>query len=245
MPISADFAASAAIGDINADGRKDLVVINLQGSLSIYYQLSNGTLGPEVIYDKIHGDLTVEVQIADMDNDGDQDIVVQDFVTTQGQFSVIKQNSSVTPGVLSNTPETYQISGGFRSFALGDVNADGRNDVVVWDYANYNLSVFLQNSTGTLEAPFSLPPFNGAGIEIVDVNGDGLNDLASNSGNNLLVLLQAPDHTFKNPIPYNYQSQFIGVGGPFTVGDITGDNKPDAVVLHDQIGLFVLPNTAK
>jgi FG-GAP-like repeat len=246
VPITTDFAASATIGDINGDGRKDLVVVNLLGTLSIYYQLANGSLGPEVIYDKVHGDLTIEVHLADMDNDGDQDIVVQDFKTTQGQFSVIKQDSSVTPGVLSNSPKTYQIPGAFRTFALGDLNEDGRIDVAVSDYSNSNVVIFLQNSAGTLQAPVALPPSTGVGIEIADVNADGMNDLLSDTGNDLLVYLQAPDHSFKTPVPYRYQSQSFGGGGFYlhlAVGDITGDNKPDAAITHEGMGLFVLPNT--
>jgi len=248
VPIAADFAASAAIGDINGDGRKDVVVVNLSGSLSIYYQLANGSLGPEVVYDKVHGDLTVEIHIADMDNDGDQDIVVQDRITSAGQFSIIKQNSSVRPGTLSTTPETYQlpqVPGGFQTFALGDLNGDGRTDVAVSDSYNSNVVIFLQNSTGTLQAPVALPPSSVGGIEIADVNQDGLNDLLSDIGNDVVVYLQAPDHSFKPPVPYRYQSQSFGAAFylGLAVGDVTGDNKPDAVVSHDGMGLFVLPNT--
>jgi hypothetical protein len=249
LAIASDVAAYPAIGDINADGRKDLVVMNLQGRLSIYYQLANGSLAPETVYDKILGDLTVEIHIADMDNDGDQDIVVQNFVTSQGQFSVIKQDSSVSPSILSNNPETYDIPGAFRTFALGDVNGDGKNDVVVGDYANNTLQVLLQNSSGTLNIPSIIPSTAAGlpvGIEIADMDGDGLNDLLSDSGQNVLVYIQNPDHSFNNPIGYKYQSQYCCGGGFYlnlASGDVTGDGKPDAVVTQENLGLYVFPNT--
>jgi hypothetical protein len=61
------------------------------------------------------------------------------------------------------------------------------------------------------------------------------------------VLHQQPDHTFQRSIVYPYPTTAIGVSlssRPLSVGDVTGDGWPDAVLSWIDEGLFVLRNTA-
>ena len=256
LTVSANSVGNAAIADIDSDGRNDLLMVTQEGKLSIFYQSQNGGLGPEVIYDKGTGFLRGELHVADIDHDGDNDIVVQSGLK---QFEIIKQNSTTVPGILVDTPEYYDVQTTywpqFDAFAVGDLNGDGKNDVVALDPGNNGtMNVFLQNNGGTLDppilsVPFFAPPY---GVEITDINGDGLNDILGDQVNpgvpamgSVYVLYQAVNHTFQNPIAYSFPT--ISGGGSIehqalAVGDITGDGKPDAVMTWQDEGLFVLPN---
>jgi len=242
-----------AIGDLNSDGRNDIAVLADWGFLSIFYQNPNGTLGPETFYNIPYVKKYGEIHIADMDNDGHNDIIVQ---TGNFQFAVIKQNASSLPGTLNVTPEYYNVANQtFDAFAVGDLNGDGKNDVVVLGSGNYAyFNIFLQNSFGTLDNPVLIsagydPPY---GLEIADMNGDGLNDIIGDRVNpglpsqgHVLVWYQSKDHSFNTPADYTFPT-ISGGGSAFhqnlSVGDVTGDGWPDAVLTWSDEGLFVLPN---
>jgi hypothetical protein len=259
--VSSNNVGDVAIGDLNADGRNDLVVAAEwtvrpgQGRLSIRYQRQDGTLGPESLYDNV-GVIPWEVRVADVTGDGRNDIIVQNGLLT---FAVIRQNAD---GTLNASPDTYAVKTSywptFYSFAVGDVNADGRNDVVVLDPGNNGyLNVFLQSAQGTLvrTLPDTLTdtPY---GIQIADINGDGLNDLLADQTfpsvptafGEVLVFHQHADHTFAAPTRYTFPTLSGGgssVHQALSIGDVTGDGWPDAVMTWGNEGLWVLPNVAK
>jgi hypothetical protein len=259
--VSSNNVGDLAIGDLNADGRNDLVVAAEwtvqpgQGRLSIRYQRQDGTLGAESVYDNV-GVIPWEIRVADVTGDGRNDIIVQNGLLT---FAVIKQN---TDGTMNASPETYTVKTSywptFYSFAVGDVNADGRNDVVVLDPGNNGyLNVFLQDAQGTLvrTLPDTLAdtPY---GIQIADINGDGLNDLLADETipgsptafGEVLVFYQRTDHTFSAPTRYTFPTMSGGgssVHQALSIGDVTGDGWPDAVMTWANEGLWVLPSVRK
>ncbi len=243
------------IADINSDGLNDVVVLAdwltnpERGTVSIWYQNRDGSLMPEYIYDEVPVRFMGEVHVADMDGDGDNDLVVQ---TGNLTFAVIRQDTSTVPGTLSRTPDLYTVTttywGNFEAFAIGDVNGDGRNDVVVLDPGNSGyLNVFLQGNAGALNPPVLSVPWGAAlfGIEIADVDGDGLQDILGETSGTVHVLFQNPDHTFQPSVSYPFPT--ISFGGSLehqalSVGDVTGDGRPDAVVSWSNEGVFILEN---
>ena len=243
-------AGNIAIADINSDGRNDLITNNAAGQLSIFYQLTNGHLGAEVVYGKVSGFIRGEIHVADMDNDGDNDIVIQNGLK---QLAVVKQDSTVVPGTLVDIPEYYDVQTTywpqFEAFTVGDLNGDGKNDVVVVDPGNSGtMNVFLQNNDGKLDSPILTVPWFAPpdGVEIADINGDGLNDILGNQGGSVYILYQTLGHMFHDPIVYSAPT--ISYGGSIehqglAVADITGDGKPDAVMTWHDEGLFVFIHT--
>jgi len=90
-----------------------------------------------------------------------------------------------------------------RVIAIGDLNGDGRSDVVIGinrgGNARSSVEVFLQTNTAGVfrsDADYSLPddqaivvPPNMTGVAIADLNGDLLPDIAVTT-NELFVLFQ-------------------------------------------------------
>ncbi len=249
--VSSNNVYSLAVGDLNGDGRNDIVVMAEQattpGGLSFFFQTSGGTLGPEVVYDKVNV-MAGEIHIADMDSNGLNDVVVQ---SGQNELSVIRQ---LAAGVTSTVPEQYSVqtsySSGFSAFALGDLNGDGRADMVAVEPGNNGyINIFLQNAQGLLDSPVLVRiadlPF---GVEVADITGDGLNDIVMDVSGGIIVFPQQPDHTFGPRRYYPYSASSSG-GSSFhqalSVGDVNGDGLPDAVVTWANSGLYLFPYAAE
>jgi hypothetical protein len=83
-----------------------------------------------------------------------------------------------------------------RSAAMGDLNGDGRSDVVTVNY-DETISVFMTKPGGTLGARTDYLVAGGpAGAAIADLNGDGHADVAVADGDGFVtVLLNSGDGT--------------------------------------------------
>ena len=248
LTLSTDLPVSVAVADLNGDSLPDIVSAG-QGSggngvVSLFFQTILGGLGPEVPYTSVPVEIAAdhgEMHVADMNSDGLNDIVVQSGPL---QFAVIRQ---VSPGTFSGTPDLYTVqtsfSSNFQSFALGDLNGDGRTDVAVAELSG-NLNIFYQNDGGTLTGPALLPGNQATEVHIADLDGDGLNDIVLLSGgNNIRMRYQTADHSFRNPVFYNLATG--STGGTIThqamsIGDVTRDGPADIVVSWSREGIFVL-----
>jgi len=248
--LSTSSVAGMAVSDLNNDGLPDIVVSG-DGSVgtavvSFLLQGPSGTLASEAMYTGVSVYSGGELHVADMNKDGLNDIVLQ---SDAKQLAVIKQ---VSPGQFSTSPEYYTVQTSywpvFRSFALGDLNGDGRTDIAVADPGNdSDLNIFLQDNSGHLAGP-TVRSVSYAGqdeIHIADMNGDGRNDIVMiTDGNDVEILHQTVDHTFPDIIDYGLPTDTSG-GTPIhqaiSIGDVTGDGLPDIVTTWFE-ALYVLPH---
>src|SRR6266566_4059448 len=146
--------------------------------------------------------------------------------------SALAQTAPQTP--LFN-PQTEYVAGsknGPSGMAVGDFNGDGKLDLAVVNFGDWNIYVLLGNGDGTFQAARSVYFASGGGfpwyVVTADFNGDGKLDLAISSvgDNTVSVLLGNGDGTFLAP-------QVTPVGlNPwyFAVGDVNGDGKLDLAV---------------
>ena len=122
-----------------------------------------------------------EAALADMDGDGDLDVVTVDLHDQEtGKVSVSKNDG----GGGFAAPALYPVGPGSAWLAVGDLNADDRPDVVVSNSQAEDtkaVTVYMNNGTGGLVSPHVLTAPAASypqGIEIADWNGDGKADVA-------------------------------------------------------------------
>lgn len=249
MALSSYTVGPMAVADLNSDGLPDIVAAgsdaSYNGVVSLLFQGGGGVLASEVTYTHVSVVPDREVHVADMNNDGKNDIVLH---SSNAQFAVIKQAAA---GVFSAMPDNYTVQTkytSFRSFALGDLNNDGLTDAVVADKGNDgSLNIFFQNAGGTLNGPFfRYIGFNAQDeVDIADMDSDGLNDLVVRSGGDqIYILYQASDHTFVGPLLRFLPTASAGGNmehQAVTVEDLNGDGLPDVAASWYQEGIYLLP----
>src|SRR5256885_1291193 len=118
--------------------------------------------------------------------------------------------------------------------AVGDVNGDGKLDLISASVGKVMVAVMLGNGDGTFE-PARMYPFVGDPVSIVvrDLNGDGKADLALANNDapdaKVSVLLGNGDGSFQ---PVRFFSAGAAMSKSLAAGDFNGDGKVDLIVAN-------------
>jgi hypothetical protein len=236
------FAYSMEVGDMDNDGRTDLVFA-ATGAMAVTVMRNLSTLDsikfadPETVLPppSYPGD-NLRIRLADFDGDGKADIAM---VYTYVDSVVIAHNNSTPGNVSFDQVFKYSAGGGYRPFDLcvADLDGDDKLDIAYTNNENNHISLLKNITTpGNLNfdpyGSYAFVYYSGL-IRDGDVNGDGKPDLAF-TGNisgvvgNISVLLN-------NSVPCNsiLNSLMVMDGGNFldmVFADMDGDGKPDLVL---------------
>lgn len=216
---------SISFGDLNGDGFPDLVVTNMVTNKALIY-LNDGQ-GNYNIYSEIDGGLgPVAATISDFNGDGSPDVAVL-FQTTQ---NIVTDGKGIRKFIfLPTSPVDKQYS----SLIPYDFDGNGINDLLLTNYSDLTVSVYLNQGDGTFVESTSLPIQSFPLLQYkADLNGDGIDDLVyvQHIGNQIsIVVVNGKDGTISSLVNTALDPSIY-----YVLGDFNQDGVIDIAIAHSQ-----------
>jgi len=169
---------SMTLANLNGDGQIDLVQAGFTNDLVSVRLGQSGGFRADVVYSAGTGGRIRAEAVGDVNGDGQPDIVVVDGNTHQVGVLL----GQATGGFAAGVPYSCGAGSTPNGVALGDVNGDGRLDIITANSGTQSVGVLLgqagggfapviTHTTGTNTQPIYL--------KLADVNGDGRLDIVT------------------------------------------------------------------
>jgi len=226
------------LGDMNGDGKLDVVAGGNQTTPGVMLNNGDGTLAPPVMLGMgSTEDAASQIALADVNGDGANDVLM-----TDGQLEVWLNSGA---GTFSGGVQ-YPVPDHGEGLALGDFDGDKKVDAALLGNTGSGgmVDVVLNAGSGTFSTkPATYPVASSCsdggscvtqGLAAADFNGDGALDLASlDVDGGVSISLNKGNGTFKPPVASQIAQQSENTPTWLVATDLNGDGKPDVVVSQD------------
>jgi cysteine-rich repeat protein len=169
---------AVALADLDRDGTLDIVTANAgENRVAVLLGQGNGDFAPLRTF--AAGAIPSSLALGDVNGDGALDIVVGNHGADFAEGDPNTASVLLGTGNGSFGPALSVVAGDQPAIALGDIDRDGRLDLVAANPGEDAVSVLLGTGDGHFGARRSFPTGQGpVSVELVDFNLDGALDIA-------------------------------------------------------------------
>ncbi len=221
---------SIKIVDINHDSLSD-IVFGYGTKIGVFYQNASGELDPLTEIET--NQLVESIEVEDINNDNLLDVAISTGYQTT--FKVYFQTSSGSFNETAYTKPAVQ----FKEVEIADLNNDGLKDLV-YVVTLSSIYIYYQNTVGGFDnfIQYTAPMIDSSsahlfGIDVGDLNNDGLTDVAvahyaNSPRSRLFIWHQNANGLLDNPIGINAYDCLQ----PLEIADLNQDGKNEIIAVH-------------
>lgn len=226
-------------GDLNGDGKQDVIMSEGGNGDRIFILKNNSTSGSlsfSLQNISLTGKRPKRIEVADLDLDGKPELIITD----QGNGNVlVLSNTSSLAAISFATPQVIVVPGAASTdgLAVEDINDDRMPDIIVNQFLSANSNIFILKNESTpgnikLDNQITLSvPGTLVNLSVGDLDGDDKPDIAATQ------LLSSSISVFLNQgtgslIQFSSINNILTDDRPWGIdfSDMDGDGKSDIVV---------------